>query len=129
MACLGLPLPLRRDVATHSGFVRSSDGLGKVAISPQAVSPKKLLQLREFFSDNLARSSLQVLDGGGQRYAGRELEEHVHMVRHDREFMNIPPVHPATLVEQMGEASDELSLKYSPAIFGDEYHMVHETVE
>lgn len=125
VACVSLLRPLLLDVLPHMGFARSSDSLGKVAIGPQAVSPEEFLQLRILFPHYLARAALQILHCLGQRHPGRELEEHVDVVRHDGQLMDIPPVHLAALVEQVRQASDELSLEHFPSVLGDEHDMVH----
>ena len=128
-ACGRLLRPLRSDVFPHGCFVRSSDGFGKIAISPEAVSPKEFLQLRIFFPDHLAGAALEILDRLRQRRCGAELEEHVHMVRYDGQFMDIPPVHFAALVEQVREPSDELPLQDTPAVFRHEDNMVYQAME
>ena len=124
VACVSLLRPLLLDIFPHGGFTRSSDGLDKVAIRPQAVSPEEFLQLRELFSDHLACSTFQILDGLREIHPWRELEEHMHMVRHDGQFVDVPSVHFAAFVEQPRQASDELPLEDPPPVLGDEYHMV-----
>ncbi len=51
------------------------------------------------------------------------------MVGHDGKFMNIPSIRLATLVEQVGQLSDELALQHSSSVFRDEYDVIHEAVE
>ena len=53
----------------------------------------------------------------------------MHVIRHDGQFMDIPSVRFATFVEQGRQASDELSLQDTPAVFRHKDDMVHQAME
>ena len=53
----------------------------------------------------------------------------MHVVRHDGEFVDVPSVRFATLVEQMRQVSDELTLQYSAPVLRHKHDVIHEPME
>ncbi len=51
------------------------------------------------------------------------------MVGQDGTFMDVPTVHPASFIEQLGEPSDELVVENLSPVFGDEGDMEEVAVD
>jgi hypothetical protein len=119
---------LLADVLTHGGLRRSADGFAEVAILPQAVAPEPFFKLRELLPDHFAGAAFEVLHGGRDRYLRWQLQEHVHVIREDLQFMKVPLVHLRTLKPQLCETAAELGVEHFTAVLGDEDDVVEVAV-
>ena len=68
------------DVISNSLFGQAPAGFGKVAVCPEAFSPKKFLQLRILLADYVTSAALQLLDDGRYTFGWPGLDVDMDMV-------------------------------------------------
>ena len=123
-SCIIWLFALLVDILFYCHFRNMAYRLGKIAISPKAISPKKLFQLWKFFADYLTCSTFQYTYCFSNAIISLQLYQQVHMVFLDTYLAYPPTVHPASIIQKPFQTIGYFASEYPLTILWYPHQMV-----
>jgi hypothetical protein len=105
------------DIFLYGSLIVNSDAFGKVAIGPETIPPQELFQLRVLRPDHFGAATLEELYHFGYGKTGWKLDQHMDVVGHYFQLLQIPLVYLYAIVKEPFDPGGYFALEHSVAIF------------